>query len=298
MDDNASDSLLNWDRNRFMTEMWLPMRKISPSPSPKSPDSTKDRFITRHDILFETIVYKLAVDWIDYGLSHYTVDQVQLLPTVRFGLFVSAGGLMIMFMTLWPIYFTAWIYDYRYGGPLDLNDWTMLTNPLPCFATNPSDFWLNWHTLLRYIWVDLGFLPMQQFCRRFLTGDRIGIKLAKMLEEVLPVMTVFTWSGIMHAYIVYAVWRDSVWSQLSFFWIQGLAVVMAKAIERSAYGRWIQRKKQESIVTRKLMDTLGWIMMIWFHVATVPFFVHPYLNSGMWLDIKELSPVWWVMPTW
>jgi len=265
--------------------------------------STQKRFLSGRDILVQTLVYKFAMDWILYGVSFVTPEQAMRFSKFHYGLFVATGGVLIMMLILWPVYSFALGYAFIQDQKLDLSEWTMLTAYLPCFATTPVQFWANWHTLFRYIWVDLGFLPLQRYFRR----EKLSLKkegsqvkaasamVAAVAEEAMPVLAVFALSGTMHAYIVYAVWRESAWSQLLYFLIQGIAVVLTKALERSVLGRWILARRKESKTNRRLLDVLGWMLMLVYHVATAPFFMYPYVAQGMWLHILELSPVWWLL---
>ncbi|GJJ69639.1 hypothetical protein EMPS_01987 [Entomortierella parvispora] len=292
----SRDTLLHWDMDRFMTEMWSPLRKFSATSS-SSDSSVQKRFIAGRDILVQTLVYKFAMDWVLYGVSFVTPEQAMGFSKFHYGLFVAAGGVLIMMLILWPVYSFALGYAFIQDQKLDLLEWTMLTAYLPCFATTPVGFWANWHTLFRYIWVDLGFLPVQRFFRkeRLKKKGGRGTTALAVAEEALPVLAVFALSGIMHAYIVYAVWRESVWSQLVYFLIQGLAVVLTRVSERTVFGRWIHAKRKESRTNQRLFDVLGWMLMVLFHVVTAPIFMYPYVAQGMWLHILELSPVWWLL---
>ncbi|KAF8923243.1 hypothetical protein BGZ52_010071, partial [Haplosporangium bisporale] len=61
----------------------------------------------------------------------------------------------------------------------------------------------------------------------------------------LPVMAVFGLSGILHGYVVFAVWRESPWAQIMYFLLQGIAVVVSKAIEQSSFGSMIQLRYRQ-----------------------------------------------------
>ncbi|KAG0042770.1 hypothetical protein BGZ83_012200, partial [Gryganskiella cystojenkinii] len=267
------ETFLNWDKNRFLTEMWLPLRKFSRSTSSSSSlsanasshyDRPSPRYIPGRDIFLQCLIYKSLMDWILYFLSAYTHEDIIAFPLSRYAGFIGLCGLFVMVMVLWVAYSIALIYSACQKDvekPLDLKEWTMLTTYMPCFATSPVEFWTNWQTLFRYIWVDLGFLPVHRLCRKHLTPKRVGSMMAKIAEGVLPILAVFTLSGLLHAYIVYAIWRENGFGQLVYFLIQGVAVVLTRMLERSRMGCWVMERRKEARWKRLVTDFVGWWMM-------------------------------------
>ncbi|KAG0311823.1 hypothetical protein BGZ97_011614 [Linnemannia gamsii] len=275
---------LHWDKDRFQGELWSPMRKQTGKKSaPTIGYSWKD-------LLPPFLIYYTIFDLIIYFMSFYTASEMLSSPTLEYGLMVVAVCSFVIFYIRTTVFLTAIIYSASTGNRADPREWTMLVSKLPVFAYSPTDFWINWQTLFRYIWVDLGFNPVQRFCGKYLGPDRLGRRGSQLAREVLPVFAVFLLSGIMHAYIVYALWREPIWSQLAYFGIQAMGVVVSKAIERSAVGRAIQQSYNDgSAMKRRLMRGVGILLMLVYHLVTAPFFIHPYQKQGMWLDIKDMS---------
>jgi hypothetical protein len=275
---------LHWDKDRFQGELWSPMRKQTGKKSaPTIGYSWKD-------LLPPFLIYYTIFDLIIYFMSFYTASEMLSSPTLEYGLMVVAVCSFVIFYIRTTVFLTAIIYSASTGNRADPREWTMLVSKLPVFAYSPTDFWINWQTLFRYIWVDLGFNPVQRFCGKYLGPDRLGRWGSQLAREVLPVFAVFLLSGIMHAYIVYALWREPIWSQLAYFGIQAMGVVVSKAIERSAVGRAIQQSYNDgSAMKRRLMRGVGILLMLVYHLVTAPFFIHPYQKQGMWLDIKDMS---------
>lgn len=214
---------------------------------------------------------------------------------IPYALTMVAVGIFIVAHILWICVTVALIYTVVTGRPVDSSEWQMLSNKLPCFALTPAELWVNWQTLFRYLWVDLGFLPMQRFCDKQLGPRRVGRRFALMAREVLPVLAVFALSAGLHAYTVYAVWREPVWSQLFYFMTQGVAVVLTKAVERSWFGIMIRQAYGKG--TRPVrwgLQCLGLLMMALYHTITLPVFMEPYKRYEMWKEIKERSILWWI----
>ncbi|KAG0371603.1 hypothetical protein BGX24_001439 [Mortierella sp. AD032] len=248
--DTDTDDFFKWDMDRFQLEMWSPMRKPNFKKSPPSVG------YSWKDLLPPFLIYYTTFDAIIYYMSFYTAPEMLSAPTLE----------------------------------VDPNEWTMLVAKMPLFAYSPADFWVNWQTLFRYIWVDLGMNPVKRFCRKHLGTKRLGYRGAQWAREILPVYAVFFLSAVMHAYIVYALWREPVWSQMAYFLIQATGVVITKAIERSPVGKAIQQRYSNgSPMKQRAMRGVGILMMIFYHLVTTPFFIHPYQKQGMWNDVRDMS---------
>ncbi|KAI1316644.1 hypothetical protein EDD11_009679 [Mortierella claussenii] len=235
---DEKDTFLNWDMKRFRLEMWSPLRRFSYNTHASSSSSSSDsaRLLRWQDLVPIFIVYHLILDVDIFYMSQFRSKDMEAMNIQQYSVCIAAAASFIIFQILSFYVTMAVIYGYSTGRQIDTSEWTMLESKLPCFAITPADFWINWQTLFRYLWVDLAFLPVQRYCKQYWGPDRVGDLTAKVMRQALPVMSVFALSGILHAYIVYAVWREPVWSQLLYFMLQGIAVVVTKAIERSFIG--------------------------------------------------------------
>ncbi|KAG0333224.1 hypothetical protein BG000_009341 [Podila horticola] len=294
-DDHYQQEPLMWDMHRFKIELWSPVRIVSfNEPIPNTNNGNK-RLWTFSHLFSYCMAYSLILDIILFRLSKFSVTDVQNLPPFQYGLFVAGGGAFIVYFVLSVFYTIASVWTYATGRLADPHEWTMLEHYLPCFAVSPADFWNNWQTLFRYIWVDIGFLPVQRWSRRYLTPERVGFPMARLTQECLPLMSVFTLSGILHAYTVVAVWREPASSQIVYFWIQGVAVLMTKALERSLPGQCVRHYYAHGpAIVGWTLHLIGMSATLAFHVLTMPLFIDPYLKNGMWLEVKERSVLWWV----
>ncbi|KAG0209548.1 hypothetical protein BGX28_010246 [Mortierella sp. GBA30] len=288
------DEFLNWDMDRFKLEMWSPLRNFSIKPKASHHDAVSPS-LRWQDLVLRATLYSVILDIDLYLTSHYTAAQVEAMSTLQYGLFTFGIGAFIILYILWVVLSIAMVYSYSTGRRIDTAEWTMITNKVPCFALTPAEFWISWQTLFRYLWVDLGFLPVERACKRYLTEDRVGVRLARMAREALPVLAVFALSGILHGYVVYAVWGESIWSQIAYFMIQGLGVVVTKALERTVLGTQIRQTYHASgSLVRLCMQVVGILMMGLYHTATLPLFLYPYQKHAMWLEMKERSILWWL----
>ncbi|KAF9960861.1 hypothetical protein BGZ72_005697 [Mortierella alpina] len=289
----AFDEFLNWDKDRLIMEMWSPLRKFSANTG--SGSSAPSSYMRWQDLILWSITSSAVIDVQLYLFSHYTPADVDTFPTWQYAIFVFGAGTYITASILLVYVTAAMAYSIGTGKKIDTSEWTLLKSKLPCLALTPKEFWNNWHTLFRYLWVDLGFLPVQRACKRYLTPNRVGPRFARISREVFPVLAVFGLSGIMHGYIVYAVWRESVWSQVSYFMIQGVGVIVTTAVERSIIGNQVRRAYDVGgPVVRLCMKVVAILLMILYHAATSPFFVYPYQKNGLWLDMKKGSILWWL----
>ncbi|KAK3848709.1 MAG: hypothetical protein J3R72DRAFT_429558 [Linnemannia gamsii] len=279
-----TDDFFKWDMDRFQLEMWSPMRKPSFKKSPPSVG------YSWKDLLPPFLIYYTTFDAIIYYMSFYTAPEMLSAPTLEYGFMVFVICAYVIYNIRTAVYVNAIAYSAWTGLRTDPNEWTMLGAKMPLFAYSPADFWVNWQTLFRYIWVDLGMNPVKRFCRKHLGTKRLGYRGAQWAREVLPVYAVFFLSAVMHAYIVYALWREPVWSQMAYFLIQATGVVITKAIERSPVGKAIQQRYSNgSPMKQRAMRGVGILMMIFYHLVTAPFFIHPYQKQGMWNDVRDMS---------
>ncbi|KAF9156721.1 hypothetical protein BG015_002080 [Linnemannia schmuckeri] len=274
----------HWDNERLQLELWSPLRKQT---GKKSSPSVGRSWI---DLVPPFLVYYTIFDSIIYFLSFYTSEEVMSAPTFEYGFIISVVCSYVYNNLRASVFMNAIMYCATTGNRADPQEWTMLDTKLPLFAYSPTDFWINWHTLFRYVWVDLGFNPVKRFCIKHLGPERLGCRGSQWAREILPVYAVFFLSGAMHGYIVYALWRQNGWGQMTYFMIQATGVVVSKAIERSFVGRAIQRAYEGgSPVRQHVMKGIGASMMLVFHMATAPFFIAAYERQGMWLEVKGIS---------
>ncbi|KAG0040843.1 hypothetical protein BGZ82_007865 [Podila clonocystis] len=287
-DEHYQQESLTWDMHRFKIELWSPVRIVSfKEPAPNT-NARNKRMWTFSQLFGYCLVYSVILDIVLFQLSKFSVADVQNFLLFQHCLFVAGAGAFIVYFILSVFYTIASAWSYVTGQPADPHEWTMLGHYLPCFAVSPADFWNNWQTLFRYIWVDLGFLPVQRWSRGHLTPERVGVPMARLAQECLPLLSVFTLSGILHAYTVVAIWREPVWSQIVYFWIQGVAVILTKALERSLPGRYVRHYYANGpAIVGWSLHLIGMLATLAFHVLTVPFFMDPYLKGGMWLELKE-----------
>ncbi|KAF9126022.1 hypothetical protein BGW39_006985 [Mortierella sp. 14UC] len=273
-----------WDKDRFQGEMWSPVRK------PTGKKSSASFGYSWKDLLPSFLVYYTVFDAIIYYMSFYTAPEMLAAPTLEYGFMVFVICAYVIYNIRTAVYVNAIAFSAWTGLRADPREWTMLDAKMPLFAYSPADFWVNWQTLFRYIWVDLGFNPVQRFCKKHLGPERLGRRGSQWAREVLPVYAVFSLSAAMHAYIVYTLWRESGWSQIAYFLIQATGVVITKAIERSPVGKAIQRSYNNgSHMRQRAMRGVGILLMAFYHLMTAPFFIHPYQKQGMWNDVRDMS---------
>ncbi|KAG0227905.1 hypothetical protein B0O80DRAFT_433524 [Mortierella sp. GBAus27b] len=285
------EEFLMWDKERFQLEMWAPIRRFST----KRGNTIPAQMMSWKYLFFLSFVYNAIFDFVIFAMCRYSYEDLQNMDTIPYALSMVAASTFIVAHILWICVTVALIYSLVKGCDINSAEWLMLSNKLPYFAFTPVELWVNWQTLFRYLWVDLGFLPVQRFCDKHLGPHRLGRRLAHMAREVLPVLAVFALSSILHAYTVYAVWREPVWGQLFYFMTQGVAVVVTKAIERSQFGIMIrQAYSKGSRPVRWSLQCLGLLMMALFHTITLPIFMDPYKKSEMWRELKERSILWWI----
>ncbi|KAG0084665.1 hypothetical protein BGZ93_006803 [Podila epicladia] len=284
-------SPLMWTMTQLRAELWAPIRRV-PSTHIPPYDSNKSGLIPVTALIKQVVCYIIISDVTIFIVSRFSLADLRNLSTVQYGLFMCLFG-FIHFSVLLLVNIVAIVWSLATGESVDPEEWTMITKPLPYLAVTPSEFWGLWHTMFRAIWVDLGFLPVQRFAKEHLGPDRVGTGLAKAARLALPVMAVFCLSGLLHGYVVFAVWRESPWSQVMYFLLQGVAVVISKAIEQSPFGSMITQKYVHgSTAQRAVLRAVG-IVLVWcLHIATAPFFLHAFLENEVWLSVVKGSVLW------
>lgn len=281
---------LMWTVAQLRTELWSPVRRVASSHTPY--DSNKPGLIPLMDLVKQFAVYILISDICIFTASRFSLADLRSMSTIQYGLFLSLFG-FIHFSILLLYNFVAIVWSLATGESVDPEEWTMISKPLPYFAVTPSEFWGLWHSMFRTIWVDLGFLPVERFAKQHLRPDRVGSGVAKAARLGLPVMAVFGLSGLLHGYVVFAVWHESPLAQIMYFLLQGVAVVVSKAIERSSFGSAIQlRYREGSTIQRAALRAVG-IVLVWcLHIFTAPFFLHAFLENEVWLTCVKGSVLW------
>ncbi|KAG0305829.1 hypothetical protein BGZ98_003508 [Dissophora globulifera] len=304
-----ADRFLMWNTERLKLELWAPLRKISQpraatanntttaasTPTTASAPKPAPTQMSWRGLMVRFILYSILADVDIFLLSFYTNADLQGLTIPQTILFIHAFAIFIMVHMFGLCFSVAIIYCITTGQMITTSEWAMIDNKLPCFALTPAEFWVTWHTLFRFLWVDLGYLPSKRFCERRFGPERVGYRVAKLIKETLPVFAVFSLSAVLHAYLVQAVWRESFWGQFVYFFFQAVAVMLTKAVERSSFGRMVLKTYDAGgWKVRTAMQAVAMVMMIAFHLATVPMFIEPYKRNNMWLTVKKRSVLWWM----
>ncbi|KAG0228146.1 hypothetical protein BGW42_002353 [Actinomortierella wolfii] len=294
--DVTIDEWLMWDKERMHIEMWAPLRRLTNTSRVARADGPKkdDQGIHWTKLLPIFTVYAVISDILLYAISDIRVATVEQMTTFQYFLFICAGGGVITLNLLWFFYIVLFSWAILTGQLVRASEWTMITHRLPLFATDPSDFWAQWHTLFRYVWVDLAFFPLQRFAQLYLGPQRTGSKaVSRALEQALPVLGVFFLSGTFHGYIVWAAWRLSPKSQFIYFTVQGFAVVATRGFQKTAVGqRWCRYYHSQPEHKRQWLDRVGMVAMVGYHALTAPVFIEPYVRHALWLDVRPRSVLW------
>ncbi|KAG0228147.1 hypothetical protein BGW42_002354 [Actinomortierella wolfii] len=281
-----------WDKERLKTELWASVRKLPNVGQGNKDDSS----MPMTAILPCAMIYIVIGDIILLNITDASITDVdQLNPTIRRVVYACIGGATIALMMLYFFYLVlfSWaaLTRQRTFRP---SEWTMTTHRFPLFATDPADFWSQWHTLFKYIWVDFAYFPLRRFAQIYLGESRTGSKfLSKALELILPILGVFCLSGIAHGFCVWATWRESPWSQWNYFMLQACAVIATKAFQQTPPGRrWCRYYHTCSEQQRKRIDLVGMTAMIGYHILTSPPFIEPYARHEVWLGHRARSILW------
>ncbi|KAF9585124.1 hypothetical protein BGW38_003801 [Lunasporangiospora selenospora] len=283
---------LTWTSTRFRSEMLSPLRNYtSIQPSTRSPNAKQLQW---QDLVATLLLCELIQQALLFMTSFYTPDDLDRFTMIEFWVFAVGVAVIMITNILSYYYIGAMAWSWHTGNTLDTSDWAVLGTRNPFLAVTPVDFWNNWHTLFRYIWVDLGFLPTQRLCKQYLRPDTVGSVLSKAARQALPVMSVFALSGLMHGYIVYTSMGQPFWGQFVYFMIQSVAVILTKVASQTPTGRWIEHMYTEGgTATRLGLRILGVLSMFTFHAVTFPLFMHPYATFGMWYGMRYRSLFWW-----
>ncbi|KAF9216125.1 hypothetical protein BGZ59_010960 [Podila verticillata] len=178
---------------------------------------------------------------------------------------------IICFISLW-YYSNMFCWAILTGELIDDTDWTYVKHGFPLFATSPDDFWKRWHHMFQYIWVDLGLKPTQFLLRKYVIDKkRVHHKTAAVLEMVLPVMSVFVLSGLMHEYMFLTTWHNnSAGYMMAYFLIQGVATLASKGLQI------VLGRRFAGVVPVAL-----WVVLtVLFNAATGALFLEPIIQNG------------------
>ncbi|KAF9193830.1 hypothetical protein BGZ51_002153 [Haplosporangium sp. Z 767] len=215
------------------------------------------------------LFYAVLMDLLPFFMSFFTFEQIQsfsLIPSLLIRVPVAA---MVIFDISLANYTIMIIWATITGDLIRDTEWTLVRHYFPGFATSPAEFWRQWHHLFKYIWVDLGFKPVHHLLRKHVTPNLSNKKIAKGLELVLPVMGVFLMSGLMHEYMMVAMWHVRPGHMTAFFLLQGAATIVSKAMNNTV-GRKVS-------VPPLILITLTWV----FNLTTAALFMEPvFKNQG------------------
>ncbi|KAF9351561.1 hypothetical protein BGX34_000477 [Mortierella sp. NVP85] len=212
------------------------------------------------------LFYAVIMDIIPFCMSFLTYEQIEsfsIIPRLLVNIGVAA---MVIFDISLANYTIMIIWATVTGDLVRDTEWTLVRHYFPGLATSSAEFWRQWHHLFQYIWVDLGFKPTLHLLRQYVTPKMSNRKLAKTIEMVLPVMGVFLMSGLMHEYIVVAMWHARPGSMTAFFLLQGAATILSKVL--------YQTVGQKVNVPPVILITLTWI----FNLTTAFLFMEPVLK--------------------
>ncbi|KAG0255102.1 hypothetical protein BG011_005319 [Mortierella polycephala] len=217
--------------------------------------------------LSQWLFYAVMMDCIPFFLSFLTFEQVQSFSLIPKLLVRVAVAAMVIFDISLANYTIMIIWATVTGDLIRDTEWTLVRHYFPGFATSPAEFWRQWHHLFKYIWVDLGFKPVHHLLRKHVTPHMSNRKLAKTLESVLPVMGVFLMSGLMHEYMMVAMWHVRPGPMTAFFLLQGAATIVSKAVNDT-----VGRKMS---VPPMVLIALTWA----FNMTTAALFMEPVLKN-------------------
>ncbi|KAI8600041.1 hypothetical protein EDD21DRAFT_378198 [Dissophora ornata] len=216
------------------------------------------------------------MDIIPFCLSFLTFEQIEsfsLIPTLLVRIGVSA---LVIFDISLANYTIMIVWAAVTGNLIHDTEWTLVRHYFPGFATSSAEFWRQWHHLFQYIWVDLGFKPVHHVLKKYVTPRVSNRKLVQAAEMALPVMGVFLMSGLMHEYIVAALWHERPGPMTAFFLIQGVATIMSKVLQTTV--------GQKITVPPMILIALTWA----FNVTTAALFMEPVIrNQGYNMVAKQ-----------
>ncbi|KAG0370521.1 hypothetical protein BGZ54_005904 [Gamsiella multidivaricata] len=215
------------------------------------------------------LFYAVLMDIIPFGVSFLTFEQIESFSLIPRLLFNTAVGSMVIFDISLANYTIMIIWATVTGDLIRDTEWTMVRHYFPGFATSSAEFWRQWHHLFKYIWVDLGFKPVHHILSKYVTPKVSNRKLAKAAEMVLPVMGVFLMSGLMHEYMMVAMWHGRPGYMTAFFLLQGAGTIVSKALNNTV--------GQKITVPPMILIALTWA----FNLSTASLFMEPvFKNQG------------------
>jgi hypothetical protein len=274
LDDKNND---NNDQTTTTTKSDEPGLKANSTPSAKSNQGkpTKQIYTPPNDLnpqhwsvyLPRWLFYAVLMDIIPFCISFVTFEQMEsfsLIPTLLVRIAVSA---MVIFDISLANYTIMILWATVTGDLIRDTEWTLVRHYFPGFATSTAEFWRQWHHLFQYIWVDLGFKPVLHILRKHVTPRVANKKLAKSAELVFPVMGVFLMSGLMHEYMMVAMWHVRPGHMTAFFLLQGAGTIISKALYNTV--------GQKITVPPMILIALTWT----FNMLTAALFMEPVLKN-------------------
>ncbi|CAO3574908.1 unnamed protein product [Mortierella alpina] len=223
------------------------------------------------------LFYAALMDVIPFCLSFLTFDQIHSFSTLpKFLVNIAVSALVIFDISL-ANYTIMILWATVTGDLIRDTEWTLVSHYFPGFATSPAEFWRQWHHLFQYIWVDLGFRPVHHLLRKHVTGKTTNKHLARTVEMVLPVMGVFLMSGLMHEYMMVAMWHVRPGHMTAFFLLQGAATIVSKALQNTV--------GQKVKVPNALLIALTWA----FNLSTASLFMEPVLKNEGYNIVAQQS---------
>ena len=146
----------------------------------------------------------------------------------------------------------------------------------PYLAVSPTDFWSRWHHVYvaealewclltgslfryRYTWIELIFKPVSQFLRSRWP------KAPTCLIQSVASICIFIFSGLMHEYFVYVTFHKFSGDQVTFFVIQGLAVLVEAVLKHLLRPYQVPR-------------SAGFVITFTFNGITAGYFIQPWIS--------------------
>ncbi|KAF9116433.1 hypothetical protein BGX27_002465 [Mortierella sp. AM989] len=209
------------------------------------------------------IFYAVLMDIIPFGVSFITFEQTESFSTASSLLFNVAVAAMVIFDISLLNYTIMIIWAAVTGNLIHDTEWTLVRHYFPGFATSPAEFWRQWHHLFQYIWVDLGFKPVQHVLRKYVSPKLANHKAAKVIELIFPVLGVFLMSGLMHEFMVVSMWHARPGAMTCFFLLQGAGTIVSKLLY-DTIGKKVS-------VPPTILIALTWV----FNLTTAALFMEP-----------------------
>ncbi|KAL1918006.1 uncharacterized protein VTP21DRAFT_3272 [Calcarisporiella thermophila] len=161
------------------------------------------------------------------------------------------------------------------GGKIDTKQFPILFRA-PWLATSLGEFWgARWHQCFRMGYLGLGWNPVRHWMRTHVTQRFPKSRVAKSLETILPVLAVFTLSGLHHEYISLA--RPEVHTPFLvfyFFLFQGVAIILEHIFKSFIIPSHWRRSPVASIG--------GWVWTMGIIFGSLPWFIDWYARTELW----------------